>query len=449
MSIIGAVADDLTGATTVGVLLARAGFETAAFFNESAINKDDVASSYKAVIVSSNSRALSTEEAYSKVSVTTQSLKNLGVKQFSKRIDTTMRGGIGVEIDAMLDQLSSDTVAIMVPAMPQSSRILVGGYSIINGTALSKTPVANDVRTPVKETYIPNLIAKQSRRKVDTVTLTDVLGGVDSIKKALFKCKECGAKIIIVDAITLEDIEMIARAVTELAWDIIAVDPGPFTEKLAFVKGWAASKNNVINDTTNCQQVEKGTVLVVAGSASPVTEKQIRTLCDNPGTYQISLETKKLVNKTADYETEIEKASEKAISAILSEESPRVIVIETALNGKVLNLSEEEKKFELTCGSAANNINAALGRIVANILNKANENVVGLYMTGGDTMVNVCYQLGAECIELIDYVIPQADIGRLTGNYKGMPVVGKGGLTGTDSTAVDIVNRLFKEAKRK
>ena len=50
----------------------------------------------------------------------------MGARYFQKRIDTTMRGGIGVEIDAMLDQLSEDTVAVVVPAMPQSRRISGG-----------------------------------------------------------------------------------------------------------------------------------------------------------------------------------------------------------------------------------------------------------------------------------------------------------------------------------
>lgn len=31
----------------------------------------------------------------------------------------------------------------------------------------------------------------------------------------------------------------------------------------------------------------------------------------------------------------------------------------------------------------------------------------------------------------------------------GLPVIGKGGLTGNDHTACDIVDRLFKEAERK
>jgi uncharacterized protein YgbK (DUF1537 family) len=38
-----------------------------------------------------------------------------------KRIDTTLRGGIGFEIDAMLEQLPQETVAVVVPAMPQSA----------------------------------------------------------------------------------------------------------------------------------------------------------------------------------------------------------------------------------------------------------------------------------------------------------------------------------------
>ncbi len=63
-------------------------------------------------------------------------------------------------------------------------------------------------------------------------------------------------------------------------------------------------------------------------------------------------------------------------------------------------------------------------------------------------MVNVCYQLGVESIEVLDYVIAQTDVGRLSGNYEGLPIIGKGGLTGNDQTAVDVVDRLFLEAGR-
>ena len=45
-------------------------------------------------------------------------------------------------------------------------------------------------------------------------------------------------------------------------------------------------------------------------------------------------------------------------------------------------------------------------------------------------------------------VIRQTDLGRLVGSYDGLPIVGKGGLTGNDRTACDIVDRLFREAAR-
>ena len=107
MPLIGAVADDLTGATTTGVLLARSKARTAVFFNEEAAQKARETASLDAILISSNSRPLPKEEAYEKVKSATNALKAMGVKYFSKRIDTTLRGGVGVEVDAMLDQLNA------------------------------------------------------------------------------------------------------------------------------------------------------------------------------------------------------------------------------------------------------------------------------------------------------------------------------------------------------
>ena len=39
------------------------------------------------------------------------------------------------------------------------------------------------------------------------------------------------------DAITLEDVDQIAQACIDLDWDVVAVDPGPFTSKLAYRRG--------------------------------------------------------------------------------------------------------------------------------------------------------------------------------------------------------------------
>lgn len=447
MPIIGAVADDLTGATTTGVLLARSKAQTAVFFNEEAAEKAKGADELDAILVSSNSRPLPADEAYEKVKSATLALKRMGVKYFSKRIDTTLRGGVGVEIDAMLDQIGEDAVAVVVPAMPQSRRILVGGYSVIDGVALINTPVAKDVRTPVKENYIPRLLAGQTRRQVGLVTLDKVLAGKEAVEKALEEKRGEGCEVIVVDGITLEDVETIAKACIALKWNVVAVDPGPFTAKLAYERGLIGVEEPNIPETAN---EEEKTVLIAAGSATPVTKKQMEVLCEDERHVRISVEPILLINGGDEAVAEAERAVELAKDMFQEGSQPRAILFETALHGELLNLDEEDKKRGYASGMSANRINAGLGTIITKLMERVGrDRIAGLYTTGGDTMVNVCYQLGVECIQVMDYVIPQADVGRLVGSYDGLPVVGKGGLTGNDHTACDIVDRLFKEAGRK
>ncbi len=446
MPLIGAVADDLTGATTTGVLLARSKARTAVFFNEAAAERAEGVEELDAILISSNSRPLPANEAYDKVTSATLALKRMGVRYFSKRIDTTLRGGVGVEIDAMLDHVDEDSIAVVVPAMPQSRRILVGGYSVIDGVALINTPVAQDVRTPVTENYIPKLLAGQTRRKIGLVSLSHVLKGEEAIREALRQQRGQGCEVIVVDAITLEDVEEIAKACIELKWNVVAVDPGPFTSKLAYYRDLIQEESSNIPPKAD----EAGrTVLIAAGSATPVTKKQMEILCQNPRHVRISVDPIPLVEGGDASLDEVFQAVHKAEALLNSQNPPRAILFETALHGDLLNLDEEDNKRHYANGMSANRINAGLGTIVSQLLEQCGrERIAGLYTTGGDTMVNVCYQLGVECIELVDYVIPQTDVGRLVGSYDGLPIVGKGGLTGNDNTACDVVDRLFREAAR-
>ena len=446
MPLIGAVADDLTGATTTGVLLARSKARTAVFFNEEAAVKAEGVEDLDAILISSNSRPLPANEAYEKVKSATAALKRMGVKYFSKRIDTTLRGGVGVEIDAMMDVVGDDAVAVVVPAMPQSRRILVGGYSVIDGVALINTPVAQDVRTPVKENYIPRLLGQQTRRNVNLVTLDEVLEGEEAIRDALEAAREAGGEVIIVDAITIEDVEEIAKACIELKWNVIAVDPGPFTSKLAYYRDLIGREEPNIPPEA---EEDGRAVLIAAGSATPVTKKQMEVLCEDPRHVRISVDPVALIEGGDAALDEAFRAVHKAEDLLNSENPPRAILFETALHGELLNLAEEDSKRHYAEGMSADRINAGLGTIISQLLELCGRGkIAGLYTTGGDTMVNVCYQLGVECIEVMDYVIPQTDIGRLVGSYDGLPIVGKGGLTGNDRTACDIVDRLFREAAR-
>ena len=191
-------------------------------------------------------------------------------------------------------------------------------------------------------------------------------------------------------------------------------------------------------------------MLIAAGSATPVTKKQMEVLCTDERNVRVSVDPLPLIDGDEEAMDEVNRAIDKACLLIQGGEPPRAILFETALHGTLLNLDEEDAKRAYTGGTCADLINIGLGLIISGILRRVGrDKIAGLYTTGGDTMVNVCSVLGVECLEVMDYVIPQTDIGRLIGAYDGLPIIGKGGLTGTNTTAIEIVDRLMREAARK
>lgn len=446
MNKVGIIADDLTGATTVGVLLARNNIRTAAFFED--FEKTDV-ENIEAIVLSSDSRHLTPENAKTSIRHNLEKLIKQDCTLFSKRIDTTLRGGIGHEVDEFLDNLPENTIGVMVPSMPQSNRILVGGYSIIDGIALSKTDVANDVRTPIRETYVPEIIGKQTRHKIGMVGLASILGGKESTKAALEYQKSLGARIIICDAVSIEEIEMIADSVHELDWNVLAIDPGPFSMALALRKGLGKKKLEETKLPLGDKIEKSGKVIAVAGSATAVTRDQIKYIqkFENVNNINIDPETSALNKEDQNRVKLITETIQKAHDTLV-EPSNNVTILETAVSTGATNLDELDARNKVEKGVSAANINGMLGEVVLSTLEKDKDNLVkGLYLTGGDTMVSVLKSIGAVGIELIDYVIPQTDFGKVIGgNYAGLSIIGKGGLTGKLDTAAVAINKIIAES---
>ncbi|MFT4294887.1 MAG: four-carbon acid sugar kinase family protein [Micropruina sp.] len=444
---LGIVADDLTGATTVGALLARVGVETAVLFSPTGVSA--VTSDHEALILNSDSRPLPAAEAYQRVREATLELVEAGARQFTKRIDTTCRGGIGPEVEGMLSALPDDYVAIMVPAMPQSRRIVVGGYSLIDSVLLARTPVAQDVRTPVKQSHLPTLMAGQCTVGVGHVPIGAVIDGAEQIRAGLVACREAGDRVIVVDAASLEDVDLIATVVAELGWNVVCVDPGPFTERLAIRSGVVDTrpvKTRTIR--TESAATDTGTALVVAGSAMRVTHLQMVELSKVPGTDVIGVDIGDLIGDQGHYSRETARVLAEADRFMTQPTPPRVLMLalDSTISGDLGDLNALERRAGLQPGEAKGLIPVRVGELARKVVEFLGEALVGLYLTGGDIMVHTCAALDANGLGLVDYVIPQADQAVLVGGpWAGLPVICKGGLTGTPETAIQCVNRLFDE----
>ena len=101
------IADDLTGANATGVLLKKMDYQAYTVMNSERIEPSAI-SDCDCVLYPTDSRGVDSETAYDRVRTICELLKNDEVKVYSKRIDSTLRGNLGSETDAMLDCLGDE-----------------------------------------------------------------------------------------------------------------------------------------------------------------------------------------------------------------------------------------------------------------------------------------------------------------------------------------------------
>jgi uncharacterized protein YgbK (DUF1537 family) len=422
------IADDLTGANATSVLLAKDGYKACTFLRLEAFSERDDAD-FNIISISTDSRAIAKEEAYQRVANVTNFFKDKNIKFFTKRIDSTLRGNIGAEVDAVLDNLDKDTIAVLISSFPSSGRVTIGGYLMVNSIPLEKTDVAKDPKTPVHTSCVQNLVSEQSKYKVGFIALNRVFKGAEALKQDIVDEKTKGNKIIIIDATTNEDIDIIAKAVTMTGLSVVAVDPGPFTAALV--------KELVPKPTKSRGQK----VLLTVGSVSNLTRNQVDELRMRHNPLLVHANPGKLIyedNRAA----EIERVTQKLLNEM--DEFEVIGTITTSSEDEVLDLSKIAKELLITEDEVAQRISDGLAEITKQVLRQSGTTIGGLYTSGGDVTVAVCKALEAAGIAVKDEVLPLAAYGRVVkGKYNNMPIITKGGLVGEHNALIKCVDYLL------
>jgi uncharacterized protein YgbK (DUF1537 family) len=364
MSKIIIIADDLTGANATGVLLVQQGFKAATFINldkYKSMQNDD----YDILSINTDSRAIKKEEAYKRVKSIVELFKEEDVKLFAKRIDSTLRGNIGAEISAILDNVKDDTYAIVVPSFPASGRACVGGYLMVHQVPLEKTAVATDPKTPVFTSKVVSLLEEQMQEKIGFIELDTVLKGSDSIKDSILSQTGKGCRIIVVDATTNDDIINIAKAVKDTGLKVISADPGPFT----------AALSAELLDLPKEGRGKK--VLLTIGSVSRLTKKQLDEFKLEYRPFIAEINASRLLNEET-REKEINEAVDKLISNLSKFE---VIGATTLSEENILDLSLIAKELKISEDEVSQQISGGLAEITVKTLEKSNSLLGGLYIT--------------------------------------------------------------------
>lgn len=409
------IADDLTGANATGVLLKKLNLRTSTIMNMEGIEGKSLGQ-YDAVTHPTDSRAIPEAEAYRRVFSAVTRLKSPEVTLYNKRIDSTLRGNLGAEIDGMLDGLGDDRVAVVVPCFPQAGRIAVGGYLLVNGAMLQKTDAARDPKTPIGTSVIEDLVKRQTRYEVQSIYLDTVYAGVDILETAITEAVRAGKRILIVDALHQEDLDAIAEAVIRSGISFISVDPGPFT---------AAAAQKLLRPR---RSDERKKILMAIGSVTNLTRTQVAEIERALHPLTVYVHTERLIDAG-------ERAQEitRVVGEVLRSEGGDDLccVVTNSVNPEFrLDLGSLAVQLETTEEELSRRINHAIAEITYQILHGAPA-FQGIFSSGGDITVAICERFGSSGMELLQEVIPLAAYGTLVGgDFPGLKIVTKGGMVG-------------------
>lgn len=420
------VADDLTGANATAAGFARDGYRTVTI----APGQDwaTIASLYPdvdSVVLTTESRHATPSSSAAAVSAAVRAGWPAGL--VSKRIDTTLRGNVGVEAAAALRTVAELSgrrcVGLCLPAHPSAGRYTVEGSQLLDGRRLEDTELARDPRTPVRTSVVAEVLAAGTELAIAHVPLSTVVGDPCTLRTVLAAAVAGGADVVVADALADEHLARVAAGVAaltasepDLAW--VGIDPGPGSLALARALGL---RGEVPQDRP---------LLAVSGSATELTGTQLRRV--------VTERSARVVQ--ARHPLRDVGASVRAVVAAARCSGPGdVVVLTTALH--------DADRVDLAPNDAEV-LAAALGRVTREVLDRTA--VGGLFLTGGDVTASVLHHVGAHGVEVEDEVVPLAVAGALVGGpWAGLPVVTKGGLVGDSGTTLTCLDHLGAMARRR
>lgn len=144
------IADDLTGATDTGHEFARRGAKTVVILREG-VEPDDAS----VVVANTDSRYADPEAAQRAVAA---AVRRFPAEIVYKKIDSTLRGNLTVEIDAALEAGNADC-ALVAPAFPGNDRCTACGYHLVEGRHVTETAAGRDPDSPVRTSHLPSLLS--------------------------------------------------------------------------------------------------------------------------------------------------------------------------------------------------------------------------------------------------------------------------------------------------
>jgi uncharacterized protein YgbK (DUF1537 family) len=215
--LLGCIADDLTGATDLSLMLSREGLRTV---QTTGLPQDDLdLAEVDALVVALKSRTIPAAEAVAQSLVAAEWLLAHGAQRlffkYCSTFDSTDEGNIGPVAEALLKRLDAG-FTIACPAFPATGRSIYQGHLFVNGVPLNESSMRDHPLTPMRDSDLRRVLQRQTELPVGLVAYADVDAGADAITKAFQREQAAGKRIAIVDALQDAHLREIGKALVDL-----------------------------------------------------------------------------------------------------------------------------------------------------------------------------------------------------------------------------------------
>ena len=160
--LLGAIADDFTGATDLANTLVRQGMRTVQLIGvPTAAPPEEV----DAIVVALKSRTIPASQAVEQSLAALAWLRQAGARQvlfkYCSTFDSTDQGNIGPVADALMQALDTD-FTVFCPAFPENGRTIYRGYLFVGDVLLSESGMRDHPLTPMRDANLVRVLGRQT-----------------------------------------------------------------------------------------------------------------------------------------------------------------------------------------------------------------------------------------------------------------------------------------------
>ena len=264
---IGAVADDITGATDLCLMLSRSGLHTVQVMGVPAGPLPEAG----AVVIALKSRTIPASQAVQMSVAAARALVQAGAGQvlfkYCSTFDSTDQGNIGPVTEALM-AVTGAALTIACPSFPANGRTVYKGHLFVGDLLLSDSPMKDHPLTPMRDANLVRVLQRQTELPVGLVDAATISRGVGAVRAAFAAAGAAGMRVVVTDTLTDADLMVLGAACAGMP--LVTGGSGIALGLAAnFVSGGAAAPARMLAPV--------GRSVVLAGSCSQATRGQIAT----------------------------------------------------------------------------------------------------------------------------------------------------------------------------